>query len=185
MNILEGWNTYHFKGDILRHVSDSNHFQNNIRIIGSQDINITIQDIKFQDKSLSNIQNVLFHLDLPRYQLHDIVQKYLYTPDEAMYPTFQMKYVLAIQHVCSWRCYSNNLEDIFFGTPCTFYLSYFPVLNFDQKPCIVPWTDPTKSCFEDRQTDRPTNKSTPRCFQPKHKNLQLYLGLGYILVDCR
>ena len=55
MNILEGWNTYHFKGDILRHVSDSNQFQNNIRIIGSQDINITIQDIKFQDKSLSNI----------------------------------------------------------------------------------------------------------------------------------
>ena len=119
MNILEGWNTYHFKGDILRHVSDINQFQNNIRIIGSQDINITIQDIKFQDKSLSNIQNVLFHFDLLRYQLHDIVQKYLYTPDEAMYPTFQMKYVLAIQHVCSWRCYSNNLEDIFFGTPCT------------------------------------------------------------------
>ena len=118
MNILEGWNTYHFKGDILRHVSDTNQFQNNIRIIGSQDINITIQDIKFQDKSLSNIQNVLFHFDLLRYQLHDIVQKYLYTPDEAMYPTFQMKYVLAIQHVCSWRCYSNNLEDIFFGTPC-------------------------------------------------------------------
>ena len=52
MNILEGWNTHHFKGDILRHVSDTNQFQNNIR---SQDINITIQDIKFQDKSLSNI----------------------------------------------------------------------------------------------------------------------------------
>ena len=120
MNILEGWNTYHFKGDILRHVSDSNHFQNNIRIIGSQDINITIQDIRFQDKSLSNIQNFLFHFDLLRYQLHDIVQKYLYTPDEAMYPTFQMKYVLAIQHVCSWRCYSNNLEDIFLGHPVCF-----------------------------------------------------------------
>ena len=128
MNILEGWNTYHFKGDILRHVSDSNHFQNNIRIIGSQDINITIQDIRFQDKSLSNIQNFLFHFDLLRYQLHDIVRKYLYTPDKAMYPTIQMKYVLALQDACS-RGYKAKPAAHFFLD--TLYKIFF----FIEKKC--------------------------------------------------
>ena len=99
MNILKGWNKYHFKGDIIRHVSESNQFQNNIRIIGSQDIKQN--NMRYQISRQKLVQYLEFsilisHFDLLRYQLHDIVQKCLYTPYGVMDPTFQMKYVLAI-----------------------------------------------------------------------------------------
>ena len=51
-------------------------------------------------------------------RLPDIAQKCFCTPDGATDPTFQMRYVSAIWHVCSRRYQSNNLGDIFFGTPC-------------------------------------------------------------------
>ena len=50
--------------------------------------------------------------------LPDIEQKCFCTPDKATDPIFEMRYVSAIYRACSWRYYSNNLGDIFFGTPC-------------------------------------------------------------------
>ena len=74
------------------------------------------------------------HIVLLISRLLNIVQKCFCTPDGAMDPTFQIKYVPAFQHVCSRRYYSNNLGCIFFGTPCI-YAKYI-YGNMGVKRCI-------------------------------------------------
>ena len=119
MNILECWHTYHFKGDFLRHVSGSNPFlHNNIWERRYKQNNMKHQISRQKIVQYLEFFILISHFDLLISQLPDIVQKYFCTPDGAMNPTFQMKYVSAILNVCSWICDSNNLEGIFFGTPC-------------------------------------------------------------------
>ena len=69
---------------------------------------------------------MISNFDFLAARLPDIIQKYFCTPDGATDPTFQMRYVSAIQHVHSGRYYSKNLGCIFFGTPCTNV--YYPEL---------------------------------------------------------
>ena len=64
-------------------------------------------------KFLIMISNFDFSISL----LPDIAQKCFSTPDGATDPTFQMRYVSAIQHLCSRRYQSNNLGCIFLGHP--------------------------------------------------------------------
>ena len=65
-------------------------------------------------------ENMISNFDLSISRRPDIAQKCFCPPDGATDPTFQMRYVSAIQHVCSWRYQSNNLGCIFFGTPCMY-----------------------------------------------------------------
>ena len=118
MNILEGQDMSHFKGDILRHrhASSSNPFLLNIR---SRNISKTIQDIRIQDVKI--VQYLIFlKCDLLISRLHEIEQENFCTPHGAMDLTYQMNYVPVFLHVCSQRNQGKmaaQVQRVFFASP--------------------------------------------------------------------
>ena len=114
MHILEGGDTSFLQCASgitpfsMYNIRELKYNQNNMaHLISRQNIN---QYLKFQIM-ISNFEFLVS-------QRPDILQKCFCTPDRSRDPTFQMRYVSAIYHVYSRRYKSNNLWDIFFGTPC-------------------------------------------------------------------
>ena len=93
MNILEGLDVYHFKDYFVLHDSGSNPFLYKIRESRYEQNNMRYQILKQMNVQYLEFFILVSHFELCISRLLYIVQKCFRTPDRAIDPTFQMKYI--------------------------------------------------------------------------------------------
>ena len=93
MNILDGWEVSHFKGDILRHVSCSIPFLYNLTEPKNKQIDMVHEISRLQIVKYPFFRNLISHFDLLISPHPNIAQTFFCTQGEAMDPTFKIKYI--------------------------------------------------------------------------------------------
>ena len=116
MNILEGLDVYHFKDYFVLHDSGSNPFLYKIRESRYEQNNMRYQILKQMNVQYLEFFILVSHFELCISRLLYIVQKCFRTPDRAIDPTFQMKYVPDFYYFCN-PIIQTILSPFYFGKP--------------------------------------------------------------------